>query len=260
MGEARSASTILARVAAARSRIPPCINARLALSSLLSFSSSSLSPLMFRHAAAGAPALRRNPTPRRSPSACASWAWPAACSTSRPTPTTRTPRCSPTWPTARCCAPAYLSLTRGDGGQNLIGSEQGPALGLIRTQELLAARRIDGAEQFFTRARDFGYSKSPDETLRIWGKDAVLADVVRGHPPVSARRDHHPLFARAGATPTATTPPRRCWRWRRSTPPPIPTFHPEQLTDGVGAWQARRIFWNRSSFRIKPTDDLSRRT
>ena len=73
----------------------------------------------------------------------------------------------------------YLSLTRGDGGQNLIGAEQGPALGLIRTQELLAARRIDGAEQFFTRARDFGYSKSPDETLRIWGKDAVLADVVR---------------------------------------------------------------------------------
>ena len=54
---------------------------------------------------------------------------------------------------------AYLSLTRGDGGQNLIGSEQGPALGLIRTQELLAARRIDGAEQFFTRARDFGFSK-----------------------------------------------------------------------------------------------------
>src|SRR5262249_45760291 len=69
---------------------------------------------------------------------------------------------------------AYLSLTRGDGGQNLVGSEQGPALGLIRTQELLAARRRDGAEQFFTRARDFGFSKSPDETLRIWGKDAVL--------------------------------------------------------------------------------------
>ena len=70
-------------------------------------------------------------------------------------------------------------------------------LGLIRTQELLAARRIDGAEQFFTRARDFGYSKSPDETLRIWGKDAVLADVVRGHPPLPARRDHHALLARA---------------------------------------------------------------
>src|SRR3954464_6453427 len=73
---------------------------------------------------------------------------------------------------------AYLSVTRGDGGQNLVGPEQGPELGLIRTQELLAARRIDGAEQFFTRARDFGYSKTPDETLRIWGKDAILADVV----------------------------------------------------------------------------------
>src|SRR4051794_34062065 len=72
----------------------------------------------------------------------------------------------------------YLSVTRGDGGQNLIGPEQGPALGLIRTQELLAARRVDGGEQFFTRARDFGYSKSPDETLRIWGKEPVLADMV----------------------------------------------------------------------------------
>src|SRR5256885_17081255 len=72
----------------------------------------------------------------------------------------------------------YLSLTRGDGGQNLIGDEQGIELGLIRTQELLSARRIDGAEQFFTRARDFGYSKSPDETLKIWGKDEILSDVV----------------------------------------------------------------------------------
>src|SRR5690606_29143347 len=57
----------------------------------------------------------------------------------------------------------YISLTRGDGGQNLVGSEQGPALGVIRTQELLEARKIDGAEQFFTRAYDFGYSKKPDE-------------------------------------------------------------------------------------------------
>jgi hypothetical protein len=63
----------------------------------------------------------------------------------------------------------YLSLTRGSGGQNLIGTEQGDLLGVLRTQELLAARRIDGAEQFFTRAVDFGYSKGPEETLRIWG-------------------------------------------------------------------------------------------
>jgi LmbE family N-acetylglucosaminyl deacetylase len=59
----------------------------------------------------------------------------------------------------------YLSITRGDGGQNLIGDEQGIDLGLIRTQELLAARRIDGGEQFFTRAFDFGYSKNPEETF-----------------------------------------------------------------------------------------------
>ncbi|GAA4324492.1 PIG-L family deacetylase [Pontixanthobacter gangjinensis] len=73
---------------------------------------------------------------------------------------------------------AYLSLTRGDGGQNLIGPELREQLGLIRTQELLAARRIDGGEQFFSRANDFGYSKTPSETLEIWNKDEVLSDVV----------------------------------------------------------------------------------
>ena len=73
---------------------------------------------------------------------------------------------------------AYLSITRGDGGQNLIGPELGELLGVIRTQELLAARRIDGGEQFFTRANDFGYSKHPDETLIMWNKEAVLNDVV----------------------------------------------------------------------------------
>tara|TARA_B110000046_G_scaffold24024_1_gene23133 strand:- start:1493 stop:4009 length:2517 start_codon:yes stop_codon:yes gene_type:complete len=72
----------------------------------------------------------------------------------------------------------YLSLTRGDGGQNLIGPEIRELLGVIRTQELLAARRIDGGEQFFTRANDFGYSKHPDETLEIWNKEQVLSDVV----------------------------------------------------------------------------------
>jgi LmbE family N-acetylglucosaminyl deacetylase len=72
----------------------------------------------------------------------------------------------------------YLSLTRGDGGQNLIGPEIRDQLGLIRTQELLAARRIDGGQQFFTRANDFGFSKSADETFRIWNKDEVLSDVV----------------------------------------------------------------------------------
>lgn len=72
----------------------------------------------------------------------------------------------------------YLSLTRGDGGQNRIGAEVGPALGVLRTQELLSARRIDGAEQLFTRALDFGYSKSAEETLEIWDDAAVLEDVV----------------------------------------------------------------------------------
>lgn len=74
---------------------------------------------------------------------------------------------------------AYLSVTRGDGGQNVLGPEFGEELGVIRTQELLAARRIDGGRQFFTRAIDFGYSKSVDETLRIWGRQQVLSDVVR---------------------------------------------------------------------------------
>ena len=72
----------------------------------------------------------------------------------------------------------YLSLTRGDGGQNLIGPELQELLGVLRTQELLAARRVDGGEQFFTRANDFGYSKHPDETLRIWNDEEVLSDVV----------------------------------------------------------------------------------
>ena len=90
---------------------------------------------------------------------------------------------------------AYLSLTRGDGGQNLIGPEIRELLGVIRTQELLAARRIDGGEQFFTRANDFGYSKHPDETLDIWNKDEVLKDVVavirKFKPDVIINRFNH---------------------------------------------------------------------
>ncbi len=72
----------------------------------------------------------------------------------------------------------YLSITRGDGGQNLIGKEQGEELGMIRTRELLEARKVDGAEQFFTKANDFGFSKNPEESFTIWNKEAVLADVV----------------------------------------------------------------------------------
>jgi len=150
----------------------------------------------------------------------------------------------------------YLSVTRGDGGQNLIGSEQGPALGLIRTQELLAARRIDGAEQFFTRARDFGFSKSPDETLRIWDKEAVLADVVavirKFRPDVIVTR-FSPEPAETHGHHTASA----ILALEAFHAAADPKFHPEQLGGGVGVWQARRIFWNRSSFFIKPTDDVS---
>ena len=73
---------------------------------------------------------------------------------------------------------AYLSLTRGEGGQNLIGPELGPELGVIRTEELLSARELDGARQFFTRAYDFGYSKTVDETFRFWPRDSILKDVL----------------------------------------------------------------------------------
>ncbi len=150
----------------------------------------------------------------------------------------------------------YLSLTRGDGGQNLVGSEQGPELGLIRTQELLAARRIDGAEQFFTRARDFGYSKTPDETLRIWGKDAVLADVVwvirrfrpdviitRFSPEPSDTHGHHTASAMLAVE-----------AFRAAADP---RFHPEQLAAGVTPWQARRLLWNRSTWSARPGEDFS---
>src|SRR5689334_23520938 len=74
---------------------------------------------------------------------------------------------------------AYLSLTRGDGGQNLLGPQLGEALGVARTQELLAARGLDGGRQYFTRAKDFGYSKNAEETLGVWDRQAVLADIVR---------------------------------------------------------------------------------
>jgi len=140
----------------------------------------------------------------------------------------------------------YLSLTRGDGGQNLIGDEQGIALGLIRTQELLAARRIDGAEQFFTRAYDFGYSKTPQETFTKWDKEKILADVVwvirKFQPDVIITRfpttgegghGHHTASAiLANEAFTAAADPKR---------------FPEQLKY-VKPWQAERILWNTFNF------------
>src|ERR1700730_15640797 len=74
---------------------------------------------------------------------------------------------------------AYLSLTRGDGGQNLLGPQLGELLGVARTQELLAARRLDGGRQYFTRAKDFGYSKNSEETLTVWDRQGVVRDMVR---------------------------------------------------------------------------------
>jgi LmbE family N-acetylglucosaminyl deacetylase len=150
---------------------------------------------------------------------------------------------------------AYLSMTRGDGGQNLIGDEKGELLGVLRTQELLDSRRIDGGEQFFTRAIDFGFSKGPAETLQIWGHDTILADVVwnirRFQPDVIITRfpttgegghGHHTAsailageaFAQAGD----------------------PSKFPEQLRY-VAPWQPKRLFWNRFSFRPLPADDPS---
>lgn len=142
---------------------------------------------------------------------------------------------------------AYLSLTRGDGGQNLLGTEKGELLGLVRTQELLAARRVDGAEQFFTRAIDFGFSKSPEEALRIWGHDAVLADVVwvirRFRPDVIITRfpttgegghGHHTASAiLAGEAFDAAGDPAR---------------FPEQLKY-VEVWKPKRLLWNSFNFR-----------
>ncbi len=150
----------------------------------------------------------------------------------------------------------YLSVTRGDGGQNLIGSEQGPELGLIRTQELMAARRIDGAEQFFTRARDFGFSKSPEETLRIWGKEAVLADmvtVIRRFRPdlIVTRFSPGPADTHGHHTASAIL---AMEAFRAAADP---HFHAEELTGGVTPWQAGRLLWNRSSWNIKPGEDLS---
>lgn len=140
----------------------------------------------------------------------------------------------------------YLSMTRGDGGQNLIGDEQGIDLGLIRTQELLSARRIDGGEQFFTRAFDFGYSKTPEETFTKWDKEKILSDVVwvirKFQPDLIITRfpttgegghGHHTASAiLANEAFSAAADPSR---------------FPEQL-QYVQTWQAKRVLWNTFNF------------
>ncbi|GAA4315865.1 PIG-L family deacetylase [Nibribacter koreensis] len=140
----------------------------------------------------------------------------------------------------------YLSITRGDGGQNLIGPEIREELGIIRTQELLQARRTDGGEQFFTRANDFGFSKNPAETFTIWDREQVLADAVwvirkfrpdvivtRFSPEPGNTHGHHTASAMIALEAfTAAADPKR---------------FPEQLKT-VEPWQVKRIFWNTSSF------------
>ncbi|HET9746605.1 MAG TPA: PIG-L family deacetylase [Chitinophagaceae bacterium] len=140
----------------------------------------------------------------------------------------------------------YLSVTRGDGGQNLIGDEQGIDLGLIRTQELLAARSIDGGEQFFTRAFDFGYSKNPEETFTKWDKEKILSDVVwvirKFQPDIIITRfpttgegghGHHTASAvLANEAYSAAADPSR---------------FPDQLKY-VQIWQVKRVLWNTFNF------------
>ena len=142
---------------------------------------------------------------------------------------------------------AYLSLTRGEGGQNLIGSEQGDLMGVIRTQELLAARRIDGAEQYFTRAIDFGFTKTATETLTKWDRKLVLGDVVytirRFRPDViilifsGTPRDGH------GQHQASSILGREAFRAAAD-----PNQFPEQLKLGVEPWQAKRLLLNLPSY------------
>ncbi len=138
---------------------------------------------------------------------------------------------------------AYLSLTRGDGGQNEIGPEFDEKLGLARTYELLAARKIDRGRQFFTRAIDFGYSKSADETLRFWDRQQVLGDVVRVirrfrpdvvitrfSPSGGGTHGHHTASGILGL---------EAFKLAGD-----PTAYPEQLTQGLSVWQPKRVVLN----------------
>ena len=143
---------------------------------------------------------------------------------------------------------AYLSLTRGEGGQNLIGSEQGPEIGILRTQELLSARRIDGAEQFFTRAVDFGYSKTAEESFAFWGRDEVLADIVRVirrfRPDIIITRFTAENSGGHGHHTASAILTREAFDAAGD-----PARFPEQLKT-LSPWKAKRLLWN--SFRSAP--------
>lgn len=147
---------------------------------------------------------------------------------------------------------AYLSLTRGEGGQNLIGPELGDALGVIRTYELLKARETDGGLQFFTRARDFGYSKSMEESLRLWNEDSVLKDVVlvirKFKPDIIINR--FPPDARAGHGHHAASAYLAIKAFDLANDP---EYEPE-MAEKYGVWQPVRLFWNTSTWWIKDLD------
>ena len=140
---------------------------------------------------------------------------------------------------------AYLSLTRGDGGQNLIGTEIRELLGVIRTQELLAARRVDGGKQMFSRANDFGYSKNPDETLKIWEQEEVIADVVwairKFQPDVIINRFSHDSGRRTHGHHTSSA----MLSHKVFDKVSDPTYFPEQLKY-VKPWKPQRLFFNTS--------------
>lgn len=155
----------------------------------------------------------------------------------------------------KCLRTGYLSLTRGDGGQNLIGPEQGVELGVIRTQELLAARRIDGGEQFFTRAYDFGFSKSPEETLQKWNKDSILSDMVwvirNFRPDIIITR-----FATDGSGGHGHHTTSAILAEEAFDAAGDPNRFPEQL-QYVEVWKPRRLFWNVSTRFQNPNADMS---
>ncbi len=139
----------------------------------------------------------------------------------------------------------YLSITRGDGGQNLIGSQLRELLGVLRTQELLEARKIDGGEQFFTRANDFGFSKNPEETLKIWDKEKVLSDVIwtirKFQPDVIINRFDHRTSGNTHGHHSASAQ----LSFESFNLANDPKIFPEQLKL-VETWQPKRQFFNPS--------------
>jgi LmbE family N-acetylglucosaminyl deacetylase len=148
---------------------------------------------------------------------------------------------------------AYLSITRGDGGQNILGSEQGPALGLIRTHELLEARKIDGPEQFFTRATDFGYSKNTAETFKHWNEDLLTKDVAWVYrtfrPDVVICRFPATQQAGHGQHSASAVLAERAFKASGDA-----NRYPEQLKT-VSVWQPKRLLFN--SFRFGNTNTTS---